>query len=115
MQTVLARTAGEHEERGFVAPRLVRCAMHPAGRHLRCPRVQEYGGSRWWFYRRDTVIYGGCCRKLQGIEVAVKKYDKSKVSSTKLRAIKREVAMMLYLARKRYGHVYKEYWNVSPW
>ena len=35
--------------------------------------------------------------------MAVKKYDKSKVSSTKLRAIKREVAIMLYLARKRYG------------
>lgn len=58
---------------------------------------------------KDTVIYGGCCRKLQGIEVAVKKYDKSKVSSTKLRAIKREVAMMLYLARKRVPNVVNMY------
>ena len=58
--------------------------------------------------RRDTIIYGGCCRKLQGIEVAVKKYDKSKVSSTKLRAIKREVAIMLFLARKRYVYLSRQ-------
>lgn len=58
---------------------------------------------------KDTVIYGGCCRKLQGTEVAVKKYDKAKVSSTKLRAIKREVAIMLFLARKRVPNVVNMY------
>lgn len=42
----------------------------------------------------------------------MKKYDKAKVSSTKLRAIKREVAIMLFLARKRY--VTDKEWTVFP-
>lgn len=35
--------------------------------------------------------------------VAVKLYNKAKLSASKLRAIKREAAMMAYITRKGYG------------
>ena len=49
---------------------------------------------------RDSIIYVAQCAKLGG-QVAVKVYQKSRTSASKLRAIKREAAMMVYLARKR--------------
>lgn len=52
---------------------------------------------------KDTIIYKAVCLRLGGgMEVAIKVYDRSKVTSTKLRAIKREIAMMMYFSRKRY-------------
>lgn len=52
-------------------------------------------------YCRDTVIYSGKCVPLGNKTVAVKVYDKQRLASTKVRAIKREVAMMLYFMRQR--------------
>ena len=34
-------------------------------------------------------------------QVAIKMYNKAKLSASKLRAIKREAAMMIYMTRKR--------------
>lgn len=53
--------------------------------------------------RRDTVIYSAVCPKMGGRRVAVKVYDKQKVQPTKYRAIKREIAMMMYFTNKRRG------------
>ena len=50
---------------------------------------------------RDTVIYSAACPKLGNKRVAVKMYDKHKVQPTKYRAIKREIAMMMYFTNKR--------------
>lgn len=51
---------------------------------------------------QDTVIYSAVCPKLgTSKRVAVKVYDKTKVQATKYRAIKREIAMMMYFMRKR--------------
>ncbi len=50
---------------------------------------------------RDTVIYSASCPKLGNKRVAVKMYDKHKVQPTKYRAIKREIAMMMYFTNKR--------------
>ena len=49
---------------------------------------------------RDSVIYAAHCDKLGG-QVAVKVYSKDRTSASKLRAIKREAAMMVYLSKKR--------------
>ncbi len=51
---------------------------------------------------RDSVIYAAYCPKLGG-KVAVKVYQKSRTSASKLRAIKREAAIMVYLLKKRCG------------
>mmetsp|Transcript_6896 Transcript_6896/g.13734 ORF Transcript_6896/g.13734 Transcript_6896/m.13734 type:complete len:477 (+) Transcript_6896:465-1895(+) len=67
---------------------------------------------------KDTIIYKAFCKRLQnvstdvsvgdipeaeqqGLEVAIKVYERGKVSSTKLRAIKREIAMMRYFASRK--------------
>jgi len=50
---------------------------------------------------RDTIIYSATCPRLGGRTAAVKVYEKSKVAPTKLRAIKREIAMMMFFQRKR--------------
>lgn len=50
---------------------------------------------------QDTLIYSAFCPKLGNRRVAVKVYDKTKVQATKYRAIKREIAMMIYFMRKR--------------
>lgn len=51
---------------------------------------------------QDTVIYSAVCPRLgTSRRVAVKVYDKTKVQATKYRAIKREIAMMMYFMRKR--------------
>ena len=50
---------------------------------------------------RDCVVYSAYCHKLEGRRVAVKVYEKSKLSASKLRAVKREAAMMIYMTRKR--------------
>ena len=51
---------------------------------------------------QDTVIYSAVCPKLgAGRRVAVKVYDKTKVQATKYRAIKREIAMMMFFQRQR--------------
>ncbi len=50
---------------------------------------------------RDCVVYSAYCQKLEGRRVAVKVYEKSKLSASKLRAVKREAAMMIYMTRKR--------------
>jgi hypothetical protein len=52
---------------------------------------------------RDTVIYSALCPKLGNTRVAIKVYDKHKVQPTKYRAIKREIAMMMYFTNKRWG------------
>lgn len=50
---------------------------------------------------RDCVVYSSHCHKLAGRKVAVKVYEKSSLSPSKLRAVKREAAMMIYMTRKR--------------
>ncbi len=50
---------------------------------------------------QDTLIYSATCPKLGGKRVAVKVYDKTKVQATKYRAIKREIAMMMYFMKLR--------------
>lgn len=58
---------------------------------------------------RDSVIYAAYCPKLGG-KVAVKVYQKSRTSASKLRAIKREAAIMVYLLKKRWA---QERYNAS--
>lgn len=55
--------------------------------------------------RRDSIIYSATCEKLKNQQVAIKMYNKAKLSPSKLRAIKREAAMMIYMTRKRYSHL----------
>lgn len=61
------------------------------------------------------MIYKGLCKRpivpggQSRMEVAVKVYFKNKVSHTKLRAIKREVAMMRYLESKKVPNIVKIY------
>ena len=50
--------------------------------------------------RRDSIIYQARCPRLGRPPVAVKVYDRSSLSTSKLRAVRREAAMMVYLARK---------------
>ena len=50
---------------------------------------------------RDCIVYSSHCSKLDGRKVAVKVYEKSSLSASKLRAVKREAAMMIYMTRKR--------------
>lgn len=50
--------------------------------------------------RRDSTIYATLCPKL-GMRVAVKVYVKASLSPSKLRAVKREAAMMIMMQRKR--------------
>ena len=57
---------------------------------------------RWMSCRRDCVVYSSHCHKLEGRKVAVKVYEKSSLSPSKLRAVKREAAMMIYMTRKRW-------------
>ena len=52
--------------------------------------------------RRDSTIYSAKCDRMGGRPVAVKLYNKAKLSSSKLRAIKREGAMMSFITRKQY-------------
>ena len=52
---------------------------------------------------RDCIVYSSHCSKLDGRKVAVKVYEKSSLSASKLRAVKREAAMMIYMTRKRCG------------
>lgn len=62
---------------------------------------------------KDTVIYRGVCMKPLGVSqevgrsVALKVYFKNKVSHTKLRAIKREVAMMAFMERRGVPNIVK--------
>ncbi|KAK9842596.1 hypothetical protein WJX81_008119 [Elliptochloris bilobata] len=49
---------------------------------------------------KDSTIYATLCPKL-GMRVAVKVYDKGSLSPSKLRAVKREAAMMIMMQRKR--------------
>lgn len=69
----------------------------PAGRR-RAPRAPPPSVPR-----RDTVIYSAVCPKLGNRRVAVKVYDRQKVQPTKYRAIKREIAMMMFFSAKRCG------------
>lgn len=50
---------------------------------------------------RDTVIYSAVCTRLGNRIVAIKIYDRQRLASTKIRAIKREIAMMLYFMQHR--------------
>ena len=50
---------------------------------------------------RDTTIYSATCPRLDGKVASVKVYDRAKVAPTKLRAIKREIAMMIFFQRKK--------------
>ncbi|CAK0752065.1 hypothetical protein CVIRNUC_002117 [Coccomyxa viridis] len=50
---------------------------------------------------KDCIVYSSHCSKLDGRKVAVKVYEKSSLSASKLRAVKREAAMMIYMTRKR--------------
>lgn len=53
--------------------------------------------------RRDSTIYSAQCDQLGGQTVAVKLYNKGRLSASKLRAIKREAAIMIYITRKQYA------------
>jgi len=68
--------------------------------HLRRSGKFANGTDRPGFACRDSVIYAAHCDKLGG-QVAVKVYSKDRTSASKLRAIKREAAMMVYLSKKR--------------
>ncbi|KAI3429522.1 hypothetical protein D9Q98_005611 [Chlorella vulgaris] len=57
---------------------------------------------------KDTLIFAAMCPKL-GRRVAVKQYDKSKIQNNKYRAIKREIAMMMFFQRKRLPSVVDYY------
>ncbi|DBA92850.1 TPA: hypothetical protein ACH3X1_003027 [Trebouxia sp. C0004] len=50
---------------------------------------------------KDSTIYSATCSKLKNQQVAIKMYNKAKLSPSKMRAIKREAAMMIYMTRKR--------------
>ena len=52
-------------------------------------------------WRRDCTVYSACCQNLEGRRVAVKVYEKAKLSASKLRAVTREASMMIYMTRKR--------------
>ncbi|KAK9792679.1 hypothetical protein WJX73_008910 [Symbiochloris irregularis] len=54
---------------------------------------------------KDSTIYSATCIPLKGQCVAVKLYNKQKLSTSKLRAIKREAAMMTYITRKQIPNV----------
>ena len=68
---------------------------------------------------KDTIIYKGTCRRPLGVTqevgktVAIKVYSKNKVTHTKLRAIKREVAMMAFLERKGIPNIVHAYTGFS--
>jgi hypothetical protein len=63
------------------------------------------------FACRDCVVFAAHCQKLDGRRVAVKVYEKSKLSASKLRAVKREAAMMIYMTRKRFCNIF--YWSFA--
>ncbi len=50
---------------------------------------------------RDSIIYSAFCDRIGDAPVAIKVYNKAKLSTSKLRAIKREAAMMIYMSRKK--------------
>ena len=50
---------------------------------------------------RDSVILSATCTALGNIPVAVKQYAKGRLSASKIRAIKREAAMMALMTRKQ--------------
>lgn len=52
---------------------------------------------------RDSIIYAATCYKLGGKVVALKVYERSKLSSSKMRAIRREISIMNYVTQKKYG------------
>lgn len=47
------------------------------------------------------MIYSASCPRLADRLVAVKVYDRQKIAATKLRAIKREIAMMMFFQRQK--------------
>lgn len=65
-----------------------------------CRRHRRPDTARGRRARRDSTIYATLCPKL-GMRVAVKVYDKAALSPSKLRAVKREAAMMIMMQRKR--------------
>lgn len=65
-------------------------------------------------HRRDSVIYAAYCPKLGG-KVAVKVYQKNRTSASKLRAIKREAAIMVYLLKKRFVQRFNSVACTSCW
>lgn len=60
---------------------------------------------QWWprctFSHRDSIIYAATCYKLGGKVVALKVYERSKLSSSKMRAIRREISIMNYVTQKK--------------
>ena len=50
---------------------------------------------------RDSIIYSAFCDRIGDAPVAIKVYNKARLSGSKLRAIKREAAMMIYMSRKK--------------
>lgn len=52
---------------------------------------------------RDSIIYAATCYKLGGKVVALKVYERSKLSSSKMRAIRREISIMNYVTQKKYA------------
>ena len=50
---------------------------------------------------RDSIIYSAFCDRIGDAPVAIKVYNKARLSTSKLRAIKREAAMMIYMSRKK--------------
>ena len=50
---------------------------------------------------RDSVIYSATCRSLADQPIALKVYNKGTISNCKLRAVKREAAILKYLENKK--------------
>ena len=51
-------------------------------------------------WRRDSTVYSARCQALGGRPFAIKIYSKTAVTEAKLKAIRREASMMVYITRK---------------
>ena len=51
--------------------------------------------------RRDSVVYSATCPKLGGAAVALKVYDKARISANKSRSVRREARIMRFLTDAR--------------
>ena len=93
-------------------------SFYPAGTLSSAVRISQlYQGSPLWPSRRarsrvcsstsicldcrDSIIYSAFCDRIGDAPVAIKVYNKARLSTSKLRAIKREAAMMIYMSRKK--------------
>lgn len=52
---------------------------------------------------KDSVVYSAACPKLGGATVALKVYDKARISANKSRSVRREARIMRFLTDARCG------------